>query len=147
MIFTSPTLNTPTKIQYNMKQKKFDFSKPTGIVSLVLLVLSFVAYAIGLILSIQGVNATNAGNYWAAADWNYAAMYTYGGASIGLFIALVFLYLNSRQTKKQNIPGWVVFKQNSAQVLPPLCQHCNYPARWAIEFDSWYCDKCNFIAC
>ena len=83
-----------------MKAKKFTLSRPTGIIAIVLIVLAIVGFGAGIIISIQGVQAFNAGNYGASVDWNIAAMYTFEGASIGLVIGLVSLYLNFRGTKK-----------------------------------------------
>lgn len=120
-----------------MKEPKFDFSRPTGDIGLLLLVMSLIAYAVWLVISIQNIWSSN------AAEKNYFIV-----VSIVLIIALVLLSINYRHVKKLNkkIPEWIVFKGDSKQVLPPLCQKCRYPARWAVEFDSWYCDKCNYLA-
>ena len=120
-----------------MKQSRFDFSRPSGEIGLLLLALSFIAYTIWLVIFILDIWSSD------AAGRNYFAM-----ASIILVIALVLLAFNYRQVKisSKKIPDWIVFRGDSKQVLPPLCQRCRYPARWAFEFDSWYCDRCNFLA-
>ena len=121
-----------------MNQKKFDFSAPTGTVSLAVLALSLFAYTVSIFLFDIGVQGTN--------DWRIAAMWIFGIASIGLCIALVLLFLNFKASKRtKEVSDWMALKHSSVHVLPPLCQRCRYPARWAFEFDSWYCDKCHFI--
>ena len=126
-----------------MKETKFNFSIPTGIVGLVLLILSFVAYAVGIILSFQGIAASNAGNYWAAADWNIAAMWTFGGASVGLVIGLLFLYLNLQKTKKINMSlSQLVSKMEPMHSSSPHCEKCNKPLRYRVTVSSWPCDSC-----
>jgi len=120
-----------------MKEPKLDFSRPTGDIGLLLLALSFIAYCILLIVYILDIGSSN-----------IAAMDYFTVVTIVLAVALVLLALNYRQAKKskKKISDWIVLKQDSKQVLPPLCQKCNYPARWSVEFDSWVCEKCNFFA-
>ena len=131
-----PNLISPIIVVIIMNQNKFDFSRPSGEVGLLLLALSFIAYAIWLNIYILDI--------WSSilAGRTYFAM-----ASIFLVIALVLLAYNYRPIKmsSKKMPDWIVLKNSSAQILPPVCQNCSSPARWVFEF-GWFCDKCNFWA-
>ncbi|MBU4190604.1 MAG: hypothetical protein KJ886_06425 [Candidatus Thermoplasmatota archaeon] len=79
---------------------EFDFAHPTGIIGLILVVLSLVAVVVSGVLSVQG-NAAAAEGYWyAARDWYAAAMYTSIGAFLGFIIGVVFLFI-SRKIKME----------------------------------------------
>ena len=124
-----------------MQAKKFNLSWPTGIIAIVLIVLAIVACGVGIILSIQGIQATNAGN--SAADWNIAAMYSFGGASVGLVIGLLFLYLNFKKTKKINTSlSQLVSKMEPMHSSSPHCEKCNKPLRYRVTVSTWPCDSC-----
>ena len=138
-IFSNPVL------QY-MRGKRFDFSRPAGIVCMNLLLLSIVACAFSIVFFILDKVFAGSGSYWALADWGNAALFTFIEACIGLFITLVFLYLNYKETKKANkVPNWVIQRRKEkAKYSPiPTCKNCRRTLRYNVDSSRWYCDNCD----
>lgn len=83
-----------------VRTSEFDFTHPTGIIGLVLMVLSLVAFVVGIVLRLQGDEAASYGNWYVAADLYMAAIYTFVGALIGVIIGGIFLFI-SRKIKME----------------------------------------------
>lgn len=138
-----------------VRTSEFDFTHPTGIIGIVLVVLSLVAFVVGLVLRVQGDEAASYGNWYAAADLYMAAIYTFVGALIGVIIGGIFLFISRSIKMKRTQPPPqaqpLIQPPREPTPHPPMqpprqpqspCPYCGQHLRFINQYQRGYCEHC-----